>query len=99
MDREWIPQATGDRASARPGGCPLTARMTSFLPARAASYVQHSLFRADEDTEGLGACATRGSGYAFRLPQMAPDRLTGGCGCGAVRFEVAAPLGPARYCH
>jgi hypothetical protein len=30
---------------------------------------------------------------------MAPDRLTGGCGCGAVRFEVAAPLGPARYCH
>ncbi|MGH2941378.1 MAG: GFA family protein [Solirubrobacteraceae bacterium] len=30
---------------------------------------------------------------------MVPDRLTGGCGCGAVRFEVAAPLGPARYCH
>jgi hypothetical protein len=30
---------------------------------------------------------------------MSPDRLTGGCGCGAVRFEVAAPLGPARYCH
>jgi len=30
---------------------------------------------------------------------MAPDRLIGGCGCGAVRFEVAAPLGPARYCH
>jgi hypothetical protein len=29
----------------------------------------------------------------------APDSLTGGCGCGAVRFEVAAPLGPARYCH
>jgi hypothetical protein len=30
---------------------------------------------------------------------MAPERLTGGCVCGAVRFEVAAPLGPARYCH
>jgi hypothetical protein len=30
---------------------------------------------------------------------MAPDRLTGGCGCGAVRFELAGPLGPARYCH
>ena len=30
---------------------------------------------------------------------MAPDRLTGGCGCGAVRFAVATALGPARYCH
>ncbi len=29
-----------------------------------------------------------------------PDfRLTGGCGCGAVRFEVTAPLVSARYCH
>ena len=25
--------------------------------------------------------------------------LTGGCGCGAVRFEVTAPLSSARYCH
>jgi hypothetical protein len=25
--------------------------------------------------------------------------LTGGCGCGAVRFEVTAPLGAALYCH
>jgi hypothetical protein len=25
--------------------------------------------------------------------------LTGGCGCGAVRFEVAAPLTVALYCH
>jgi hypothetical protein len=30
---------------------------------------------------------------------MPPERLTGGCGCGAVRFDVAGPLGPARYCH
>jgi hypothetical protein len=30
---------------------------------------------------------------------VSPDRLTGGCGCGAVRFDVAAPLGPARYGH
>ena len=34
----------------------------------------------------------------------APDheqrpRLTGGCGCGAVRFEVTAPLGASGYCH
>ena len=25
--------------------------------------------------------------------------LTGGCGCGAVRFEVTEPLVSARYCH
>jgi hypothetical protein len=25
--------------------------------------------------------------------------LTGGCGCGAVRFEIAAPLVSAIYCH
>ena len=25
--------------------------------------------------------------------------LTGGCACGAVRFEVTAPLGNANYCH
>jgi hypothetical protein len=25
--------------------------------------------------------------------------LTGGCGCGAVRFEITAPLRSALYCH
>jgi hypothetical protein len=25
--------------------------------------------------------------------------LTGGCGCGGVRFEIAEPLVSARYCH
>jgi hypothetical protein len=25
--------------------------------------------------------------------------LTGGCGCGAVRFEISAPLLGAAYCH
>jgi hypothetical protein len=25
--------------------------------------------------------------------------LTGGCGCGAVRYEVTAPLTSASYCH
>jgi hypothetical protein len=25
--------------------------------------------------------------------------LRGGCGCGAVRFEVSAPLVSAKYCH
>ena len=28
---------------------------------------------------------------------MAP--LSGGCGCGAVRFEITEPLGAAVYCH
>jgi hypothetical protein len=26
-------------------------------------------------------------------------KLTGGCGCGAVRFEITEPLVSARYCH
>ena len=26
-------------------------------------------------------------------------RLSGGCGCGAVRFEITEPLVSARYCH
>jgi hypothetical protein len=30
---------------------------------------------------------------------MTRDGHTGGCGCGAVGFEITAPLGPARYCH
>ena len=30
---------------------------------------------------------------------MAENPVTGGCGCGAVRFEIRAELGPARYCH
>src|SRR5436305_3803237 len=36
-------------------------------------------------------------------PCTAGDRmsaaLTGGCGCGAVRFEISEPLVSARYCH
>jgi hypothetical protein len=27
------------------------------------------------------------------------EALRGGCGCGAVRFEVSAPLRSANYCH
>jgi hypothetical protein len=27
------------------------------------------------------------------------EPVTGGCGCGAVRFEVTEPLVSARYCH
>src|SRR3954469_19942966 len=35
------------------------------------------------------------------LWQMGPPELplTGGCGCGSVRFEVTAPLVAANYCH
>ena len=31
------------------------------------------------------------------MPEDLP--LTGGCGCGAVRFEIDAPLTAALYCH
>jgi hypothetical protein len=30
---------------------------------------------------------------------MSSPALTGGCGCGAVRFEIAEPLLGAAYCH
>ena len=30
---------------------------------------------------------------------MSDARLTGGCLCGGVRFEVRQPLGAASYCH
>jgi hypothetical protein len=30
---------------------------------------------------------------------MAATPLTGGCGCGAVRFEISEPLVRAYYCH
>jgi hypothetical protein len=30
---------------------------------------------------------------------MADPSLTGSCGCGAVRFEIAEPLVAAAYCH
>jgi len=35
-----------------------------------------------------------------RMPVPEPELpLRGGCGCGAVRFEVTAPLESANYCH
>jgi hypothetical protein len=39
---------------------------------------------------------TGASAYASDL--LSPS-LTGSCGCGAVRFEVAEPLVAAAYCH
>jgi hypothetical protein len=33
------------------------------------------------------------------MSEMSELPLTGGCNCGAVRFEVTAPLAVASYCH
>ena len=33
------------------------------------------------------------------MPDSPELPLTGGCGCGAVRFELSAPLESANYCH
>jgi hypothetical protein len=30
---------------------------------------------------------------------MSSPTLTGGCGCGAIRFEISEPLVAAAYCH
>ena len=37
--------------------------------------------------------------YDRHLMQDREFPMTGGCGCGAVRFEVTAPLGSGVYCH
>ncbi|MGI8749826.1 MAG: GFA family protein [Thermoleophilaceae bacterium] len=33
------------------------------------------------------------------MPSSDSPALTGGCGCGAVRFEISEPLVGAAYCH
>jgi len=33
------------------------------------------------------------------MPPTDTPALTGGCGCGAVRFEISEPLVAAAYCH
>jgi hypothetical protein len=33
------------------------------------------------------------------MPSPPDLPITGGCGCGAVRFEISAPLPAAAYCH
>jgi len=33
------------------------------------------------------------------VPDAPYEPLTGGCGCGAVRFEISVPLVAAVYCH
>jgi hypothetical protein len=40
---------------------------------------------------------TGADGHVRRQPPWVP--LTGGCNCGAVRFEVSSPLLRASYCH
>jgi hypothetical protein len=45
------------------------------------------------DAHGVGTPRVRDDVAMSRLP------LTGGCNCGAVRFEVSAPLVAASYCH
>lgn len=50
----------------------------------------------------LPADAHGGPSDAILTSEVAADLelpLTGGCGCGAVRFEVTAPLVGANYCH
>lgn len=43
--------------------------------------------------------AVRAGGYAGVVSGDASLPLKGGCGCGAVRFEITAPLVGALYCH
>jgi hypothetical protein len=68
------------------------------------------LARASRRACGRGADLTVGSPTTVRtVPAPAPHQevpltmtdfpLTGGCNCGAVRFEVTAPLALASYCH
>jgi hypothetical protein len=45
---------------------------------------------------GLDMSAGDAAGEAAAAPALP---LTGGCGCGSVRYEITAPLRGAGYCH
>jgi len=47
----------------------------------------------------LAARRWPGTGGSVRAMSDSEYRLTGGCGCGAVRFELTAPPVAAGYCH
>jgi hypothetical protein len=47
----------------------------------------------------IGSRNNSGKRSREAIPQMTDLPLTGGCNCGAVRFEVTEPLVAASYCH
>src|SRR5205807_10207512 len=60
------------------------------------------LQRPDQAGSGLEAAvcvSERGRARRHREARRVSFRLTGACGCGAVRFEVTAPPVSALYCH
>lgn len=50
---------------------------------------------AEEARRAGAAVEAAGARYGGAMTPV----LTGGCGCGAVRFEISAPLVAAAYCH
>ena len=53
----------------------------------------------ETDTPGQQAQGGASARSTRTMDEASDFRLTGGCNCGAVRFEVTAPLAGASYCH
>ena len=44
-------------------------------------------------------CKPQGAGQSGAHEKGDDMTITGGCFCGSVRYQIAAPLGPGRSCH
>ena len=84
--RRWRP---GTRSAPRSGSCGRSSS-TPCCSAGATGTASPARRRATREPGDTGYLA------GMSTPTMP---LTGGCGCGAVRFEVSAPFLSAAFCH
>src|SRR5207302_6856847 len=85
------PRKTDQNCRIRPGAAGRPGR------ASAALWGRSRLTRGPASTRSRAAWDP-GRPRPRRIYSMSPT-LTGGCNCGAVRFEITEPLFGARYCH
>ena len=75
----------------------LLAGIPSVICVIIGAHTVGEVIASSSSPSGAGGC--RGEPGAARVSASPESPLRGGCGCGAVRFEVRAPFNSARYCH